>query len=49
MFLYDNCYILINIPLEFVPSGPINTTPVLPQIIACDMFDAQQFFEPVIN
>ena len=34
IFLYEKCYVLIQISLKFVPKGPINDESVLVQIMA---------------
>ena len=34
IFSYENCFILIEIPLKFVPHGPFNNIPAFIQIMA---------------
>ena len=47
-FLYENVWISIEIPLNFVPKAPINNIPVLVKIMAWRRPGDEQFSEPMM-
>ena len=47
-FLEEYLWISIEIPLKFVPIGPINNIPALVQIMACRLVGAKPLSEPIL-
>ena len=47
--MYDYCFILINISLEFVPKGQIDNKPALIQIMAWIQSGGKPFSEPLMT
>ena len=48
IFLYENCWILIQISLKFVPKGPINKKPELIQKMAWHQAGNKPLSEPMM-
>ena len=48
IFLNENLWISIEIPLQFVPTGPINTIPALVQIIAWHRSSEKPLYEAMM-
>ena len=48
MFLNENLWISIKIPLKFVPKGPINNIPALVQVIAWRRPGDKQLSDPMM-
>ena len=48
IFLNENVWILINIPLKFVPRGPINNIPTLVQVMAWRRSGNKPLCEPMM-
>ena len=48
IFLNENAWISIKIPLKFVPMGQINNIPALVQIMACRLVGAKPLSEPMV-
>ena len=48
IFLKENVWILIKIPLKFVPKDPFNKIPALVKIMACRCSDNKPLSEPMM-
>ena len=49
IFVYENCYIFIQIPDKFGPKGPINNKPSLVQIMAWHQTGDKPLVEPMMT
>ena len=47
-FLNENCCILIEISLKFVPNGPIDNKPALVQVMAWHRIGLKPLYEPMM-